>query len=74
VLRLLWLRRLLWRHREYPDLEEEGGAAAKFKLALHCGGCMIDAQKMRARIAGWSIRSLCKQACVLVLRTMLVHS
>jgi hypothetical protein len=28
-----------------------GGGAPKFKLALHCGGCMIDAQKMRARIA-----------------------
>lgn len=35
--------------REYPELEEEGGP--RFKLALHCGGCMIDAQKMRARIA-----------------------
>jgi hypothetical protein len=45
-------------HREYPDLaEQEGssssssGGAPRFKLALHCGGCMIDAQKMRARIA-----------------------
>lgn len=43
--------------REYPELSEEAtttsssGAAPKFKLALHCGGCMIDAQKMRARIA-----------------------
>lgn len=44
--------------REYPDLAEEGSSSSssgaaqpKFKLALHCGGCMIDAQKMRARIA-----------------------
>jgi hypothetical protein len=42
--------------REYPDLAEQDGsssssAAPRFKLALHCGGCMIDAQKMRARIA-----------------------
>lgn len=35
--------------REYPDMEEAGGT--KYKLALHCGGCMIDSQKMRARIA-----------------------
>jgi hypothetical protein len=43
--------------REYPDLAEQdsssssSGGAPRFKLALHCGGCMIDAQKMRARIA-----------------------
>lgn len=41
--------------REYPELSEEASSssssAPKFKLALHCGGCMIDAQKMRARIA-----------------------
>lgn len=43
--------------REYPDLVEADNSSssssnsAKFKLALHCGGCMIDAQKMRARIA-----------------------
>ncbi|KAI8474409.1 MAG: hypothetical protein J3K34DRAFT_518152 [Monoraphidium minutum] len=34
--------------REYPDLEE--GGLGRFRLALHCGGCMIDAQKMRARL------------------------
>jgi hypothetical protein len=22
----------------------------RYRLALHCGGCMIDAQKMRARL------------------------
>lgn len=40
--------------REYPELSGAADGAAsspKFKLALHCGGCMIDAQKMRARIA-----------------------
>jgi hypothetical protein len=48
------------RCREYPDLAEQEGSSSsssssggvpRFKLALHCGGCMIDAQKMRARIA-----------------------
>lgn len=34
--------------REYPELE--GGGLARFRAALHCGGCMIDAQKMRARL------------------------
>ncbi len=29
----------------------ESGALSSFKVALHCGGCMIDAQKMRARLA-----------------------
>jgi hypothetical protein len=29
----------------------EDGSLGGFKLALHCGGCMIDAQKMRARIS-----------------------
>ncbi len=33
--------------REYPELES--GALGKYKLAIHCGGCMIDTQKMRAR-------------------------
>lgn len=38
--------------REYPELSEKSSRSSpKFKLALHCGGCMIDAQKMRARIA-----------------------
>lgn len=35
--------------REYPELED--GSLQQFKLALHCGGCMIDHQKMRARIS-----------------------
>lgn len=35
--------------REYPELED--GSLRKFKMALHCGGCMIDHQKMRARIS-----------------------
>jgi hypothetical protein len=34
--------------REYPELE--GGQLGKYKLAVHCGGCMIDGQKMRARL------------------------
>lgn len=38
--------------REFPELEDgPDGGLRRFKLALHCGGCMIDAQKMRARIA-----------------------
>lgn len=37
-----------WPRREYPELE---ASQPRFKLALHCGGCMIDAQKMRARLA-----------------------
>ena len=36
--------------REYPELES--GALGQYKLAIHCGGCMIDAQKMRARWGG----------------------
>lgn len=44
------------RCREYPEMSEDTSSTSsssgpKFKLALHCGGCMIDAQKMRARIA-----------------------
>jgi len=34
--------------REYPELDD--GGLGKYKLALHCGGCMIDSQKMKARI------------------------
>jgi hypothetical protein len=41
--------------REYPELSEDTNSSSssspKIKLALHCGGCMIDSQKMRARIA-----------------------
>lgn len=43
--------------REFPELSEQHSSSSSnssnpsFKLALHCGGCMIDAQKMRARIA-----------------------
>jgi len=33
--------------REYPDEKD----LSKYQLALHCGGCMIDPQKMRARIS-----------------------
>eukprot|EP00887_Chlorella_sp_A99_P004653 scaffold4.g4653.t1 len=37
--------------REFPEVEEaEEGGLGRFKLAVHCGGCMIDAQKIRARI------------------------
>ena len=42
------------RPREYPDVD--GGALGRFRLALHCGGCMIDAQKMRARIMDMQVR------------------
>lgn len=28
----------------------EGGGLGSYALAIHCGGCMIDQQKMRARI------------------------
>ncbi len=35
--------------REYPELLE-GGALGQYKAAIHCGGCMIDPQKMRARL------------------------
>ncbi|KAG1678881.1 hypothetical protein FOA52_003549 [Chlamydomonas sp. UWO 241] len=35
--------------REYPDMSD--GSLGSFKLAIHCGGCMIDRQKMRARIS-----------------------
>ena len=38
---------LLRPHREYPDEKD----LSKYQLALHCGGCMIDPQKMRARIS-----------------------
>jgi hypothetical protein len=34
--------------REYP--EQEGGGLGRYKAAIHCGGCMIDPQKMRARL------------------------
>ena len=34
-----------------PSPKGEGGLG-RFKLAVHCGGCMIDQQKMRARIGG----------------------
>ena len=49
--------------REFPDLVGGGGEGAeataggddkagrRFALAVHCGGCMIDAQKMRARLS-----------------------
>ncbi|KAL4448101.1 hypothetical protein ABPG75_005320 [Micractinium tetrahymenae] len=36
--------------REFPEIEEEGGGLGSYALAVHCGGCMIDQQKMRARI------------------------
>lgn len=37
--------------REYPEVEGEGGGGlGRFKLAIHCGACMIDTQKMRARM------------------------
>lgn len=28
----------------------DGGGLGSYALAVHCGGCMIDQQKMRARI------------------------
>lgn len=34
----------------------EGGALGAYTLALHCGGCMIDAQKMRARLMDMQAR------------------
>ncbi len=34
--------------REYPEVEH--GALGQYKVAIHCGGCMIDQQKMRARL------------------------
>lgn len=38
--------------REFPELEDSmNGGLQRFKLAIHCGGCMIDAQKMVARIS-----------------------
>eukprot|EP00873_Tetraselmis_striata_P015975 jgi/Tetstr1/436239/TSEL_025083.t1 len=37
--------------REYPEVQEGAGAGlGRFKLAIHCGACMIDRQKMRARL------------------------
>lgn len=37
--------------REFPELEEGGGQGlGAYSLAIHCGGCMIDQQKMRARL------------------------
>lgn len=33
-----------------PWLRAEGGGLGSYALAIHCGGCMIDQQKMRARI------------------------
>ncbi|KAL4444885.1 hypothetical protein ABPG77_003935 [Micractinium sp. CCAP 211/92] len=36
--------------REFPEIEEDGGGLGSYALAVHCGGCMIDQQKMRARI------------------------
>jgi hypothetical protein len=34
--------------REFPELE--GGVLGRYRAAIHCGGCMIDQQKMRARL------------------------
>jgi hypothetical protein len=36
--------------REYPEVQEGEGGLRRFKLAIHCGACMIDRQKMRARL------------------------
>ncbi|GLI60291.1 hypothetical protein VaNZ11_002404 [Volvox africanus] len=35
--------------REFPELET--GLLGQYKLALHCGACMIDAQKVSQRLA-----------------------
>ncbi|GIL60596.1 hypothetical protein Vafri_15132 [Volvox africanus] len=35
--------------REFPELET--GQLGQYKLALHCGACMIDAQKVSQRLA-----------------------
>ena len=38
--------------REFPELDEGGGGGGlgSYALAIHCGGCMIDQQKIRARL------------------------
>ncbi|GAB4823876.1 hypothetical protein N2152v2_010922 [Parachlorella kessleri] len=38
--------------REFPELDDtESGGLRRFALAIHCGGCMVDHQKIRARIS-----------------------
>ena len=38
--------------REFPELDDpESGGLKRFKLAVHCGGCMVDAQKIVARVS-----------------------
>lgn len=34
----------------------EGGGLGSYALAIHCGGCMIDQQKIRARILDLQVR------------------
>ena len=38
--------------REFPEIDDpESGGLGRFKLAVHCGGCMVDPQKIRARVS-----------------------
>lgn len=38
--------------REFPELDDPAtGGLKRFALAVHCGGCMVDAQKIRARVS-----------------------
>ena len=38
--------------REFPELDDPAtGGLGRFKLAVHCGGCMVDPQKIRARVS-----------------------
>ena len=36
----------------------EGGGLASYALAIHCGGCMIDQQKIRARLLDLKVGAL----------------
>jgi hypothetical protein len=42
---------------------EGGGGLGAYALAVHCGGCMIDQQKMRARILDLQVGGQACEAC-----------
>ena len=51
--------------REFPELDEGGGGSGggglgSYALAIHCGGCMIDQQKIRARLLDLQVGEWCR--------------
>jgi len=56
--------------REYPEVED--GKLSSFKLALHCGGCMIDAQKMRARLMDMQVGRCAALRCAALALVLVV--